>query len=89
MAAQNQVAVQTAVALGLAGVEFGQIVPGVVQQGDCPVGAFCLGDIDGLLQLPAAEQQLVAVIVAGLDSAWMSCGDTAATAKRRLLRCLT
>jgi hypothetical protein len=78
MAAQDQVAVQTAVALGLAGIEFGQIVPGVVQQGDCPVGSFCSVDIDGLLQLPSAEQQLVAVAVAAGHPGGVEPGDVQA-----------
>jgi len=64
MTAQQQVPIEMQRLLGRAGVEFGQVVPGVVQQGETPVGAFAVRVQDGLVDLVAPEQLAPAVGVA-------------------------
>jgi len=64
MAAQQEVTVQVDRLPDLAAIEFRQIAPRVVQQGDPPLGVLGLFGHDRLVELPATEQQVAVILVA-------------------------
>ena len=64
VAAQHEIPVQVDGLPGLQHVPLGQVVPGVVQQGQAPVRSLGVRVQHGLMDLIAPEQQTVAVSIA-------------------------
>ena len=62
MPAQQQLAVLVDEGAGGVAVEFGEIVPGVVEQSDAPMGALGRRNLHRLGQLVAADEQIAALL---------------------------
>jgi hypothetical protein len=75
VAAQDQAAAVLDDALGLAGVEFGQVGPGMVDQGDGQIGGLGLGGAHCVAELVQAHQQPAVVLVAGGQPGGVETGD--------------